>query len=101
MVAVGELVRPVRQPWAALGARAPALPSAELRQLGRLGLRTEAPVSARKASKRPALPASGVRAVPGGGAQRREGGAAPLTDQQYRETTWRAPWAAPYALSRR
>lgn len=39
--------------------------------------------------------------ISGGGAERREGAEGPLTDQQFRETTWRAPWAAPYALSRR
>lgn len=42
-----------------------------------------------------------TEAAPGAGAERRDGGSAPMTDQQYRETTWRAPWAAPYALSRR
>lgn len=42
-----------------------------------------------------------TEAAPGAGAERRDGGSAPMSDQQYRETTWRAPWAAPYALSRR
>lgn len=37
----------------------------------------------------------------GGVAKRREGGAAPLSADDYKATTWRAPWAAPYALSKR
>ena len=42
-----------------------------------------------------------TEAAAGAVAERRDGGSAPMSDQQYRETTWRAPWAAPYALSRR
>lgn len=34
-------------------------------------------------------------------AKRRDGGAAPMDADSYKATTWRAPWAAPYALSKR
>jgi hypothetical protein len=49
---------------------------------------------------RPVTPA-GRRAAAGGVAERREGGAAPLSADPYKAATWRAPWAAPYALSKR
>ncbi len=57
--------------------------------------------AAEKAVRVAEVRARGREALRGGGAERREGGGAHLSDQEYAETTWRAPWAAPYALSRR
>jgi len=45
-------------------------------------------------------PARLVTPDQGAGAERREGGATPLSDQQFKDTSWRAPWAPGYALHR-
>jgi len=44
--------------------------------------------------------AAQVAKASGAVAERREGGETPLTDQQFRDTTWRAPWGPGYALHR-
>jgi hypothetical protein len=41
-----------------------------------------------------------VTPVQGAGAKRREGGETHLSDQQFKDRTWRAPWGAGYALHR-
>ncbi len=43
----------------------------------------------------------GLAAVASGaGAKRRDGGSAPMVADSYEATSWRAPWAAPFALSK-
>ena len=85
----------------------------EARQQARVGLDARRAQASMRAARRhvvdvPALVAAvpnsvfslGALASRGAAAQRRDGGSAPMDADSFKAATWRAPWAAPYALSK-